>query len=616
MQRYLLLNSFGLALWAAVCVWPAVPCAVVRSDAPAEVFLRINQVGYGPTESKIAVAFSKSALPDSFAVIDAASREKILEGKTRVLAKEHWGAFPHYAELELTKLARPGRYRLQLGAAQSLPFRIDPDVLIELPDQLLEFMRQQRCGYNPWLNVKCHQHDGRIAYGPLPAGTAIDATGGWHDAGDLLKYQLTSGNATAQMLLAYVLSEQAGTTDKRLLDQFDALGKAGPNGRPDLLDEARWGLDWLLKLHPAPDQLYHQVADDRDHIGFRLPQNETADYGWGKGGARVVYFADGRPQGLRRYKSDSTGVANLAGRYAAAMGLAYQIWKDDPRERDFAKRCLKAGKEVYELGRAKEGVQQGNSYSAPYRYEETTWADDMEWGAAELFRATREARYLAEAKHYAKLAANDTWMGKEQTKHYQYYPFMNIGHFRLHGLVDAEFQKTLAGFYREGIEQCVAAAKRNPYRIGVPFIWCSNNLVAALATQCHLYERMTGDRRYHEFAARHRDWLLGCNPWGYSMFTQVGSVFPKDVHLQTTKLTGRQVRGGLVDGPVYECIFKSLKGVTITPPDPLAPLQDQRAVYHDDIQDYSSNEPTMDGTASAILMWVAANTAPAKAGKE
>ena len=98
-------------------------------------------------------------------------------------------------------------------------------------------------------------------------------------------------------------------------------------------------------------------------------------------------------------------MANLAGRYAAAMALAYQIWKDDPRQRPFAERCLQAGKEVYELGRAKEGVQQGNSYSAPYRYEETTWADDMEWGAAELFRATRERRYLDEAKRYAKLAA-------------------------------------------------------------------------------------------------------------------------------------------------------------------------------------------------------------------
>ena len=75
----------------------------------------------------------------------------------------------------------------------------------------------------------------------------------------------------------------------------------------------------------------------------------------------MVYFADGKPQGLNQYQSESTGVANLAGRYAAAMGLAYQVWKDDPKEREFAERCLKAGVEVYELGRKKEGFQQGNS---------------------------------------------------------------------------------------------------------------------------------------------------------------------------------------------------------------------------------------------------------------
>jgi hypothetical protein len=69
----------------------------------------------------------------------------------------------------------------------------------------------------------------------------------------------------------------------------------------------------------------------------------------------------------------------------------------------------------------------------------------------------------------------------------------------------------------------------------------------------------------------------------------------------------RSVRGGLVDGPVARSIFGSLKGVTIHEPDPLAEFQDERAVYHDDIQDYSTNEPTMDGTASAILMWVVMN---------
>jgi hypothetical protein len=195
-------------------------------------------------------------------------------------------------------------------------------------------------------------------------------------------------------------------------------------------------------------------------------------------------------------------------------------------------------------------------------------------------------------------------MGREGAKHYYYYPFMNIGHFRLYDLVDAEFQNVLAGYYREGIERCVLAGKSNPYRVGVPFIWCSNNLVTALVTQCGFYKGMTGDRRYREFAARNRDWLLGRNPWGYTMFTGIGRVYPTDVHLQTTKLTGRSVRGGLVDGPIREAIFKTLRGVSITEPDPLAAFQDERAVYHNDFQDYSTNEPTMDGTASAILMWI------------
>jgi len=71
-------------------------------------------------------------------------------------------------------------------------------------------------------------------------------------------------------------------------------------------------------------------------------------------------------------------------------------------------------------------------------------------------------------------------------------------------------------------------------------------------------------------------------------------------------LLERPVRGGLVDGPVYDRIFKSLKGVSITEPDPLGAFQGL-AVYHDDVKDYSSNEPTMDGTASAILMFVLCN---------
>jgi endoglucanase len=572
------------------------PCIVLLLAAlcgPAsanEIFIRANQLGFRPGDVKSAVAFSTGTIPESFDLVEEGSGKVAYHGKTKPISGVKWAQFENHVELDFSAFKKPGHYALNCGDAKSLSFVIAADAYRELPDELLEFMRQQRCGYNPFLDVVCHPFDGRTAYGPMTNGTYLDARGGWHDAGDLLKYLLTSGNATAQMLLACKLSPGCSQ------DHFNALGQPGTNGLADLLDEARWGLDWMLKLHPAPDQLYHQVADDRDHSGFHLPQNETADYGWGKGGYRVVYFADGRPQGLKQYKSDSTGVANLAGRYAAAMALAWQISKDE--------RCLRAGIEVYQLGRGHEGVQQGNSYGAPYRYAETTWADDMEWGAAELYRATGKKSYLADAKRYAQIIQSESWMGREQTGHYQYYPFMNLGHFTLYDQVEGKFKKLLAGYYRDGIERCLRVGRKNPYRIGVPFIWCSNNLTVALATQILLYERMTGDMRYHAFMSAQRDWLLGRNPWGTSMFTGIPAhgVFPRDVHLQT-KLTGRFVRGGLVDGPVYNRIFKTLKGVSITEPDPLAPFQDELAVYHDSVHDYSTNEPTMDGTASAILLW-------------
>src|SRR5688572_7688514 len=99
-------------------------------------------------------------------------------------------------------------------------------------------MRQQRCGYNPWLDAVCHSFEGRTDYGPLSAGAYVDTHGGWHDAGDLLKYLLTSSNATAQMLLAYQ------SAPSRFQDRYNAFGQPGANGIPDVLDEARWGLDW------------------------------------------------------------------------------------------------------------------------------------------------------------------------------------------------------------------------------------------------------------------------------------------------------------------------------------------------------------------------------------
>jgi len=97
-----------------------------------------------------------------------------------------------------------------------------------------------------------------------------------------------------------------------------------------------------------------------------------------------------------------------------------------------------------------------------------------------------------------------------------------------------------------------------------------------------------------------RDWLFGCNPWGKCMIVGMPSDgdYPRYPHSAFTQLNHYPIDGGLVDGPVYTSLFKSLKGVRITGVDKYADFQSDKVVYHDDYADYSTNEPTMDGTAS------------------
>ena len=228
----------------------------------------------------------------------------------------------------------------------------------------------------------------------------------------------------------------------------------------------------------------------------------------------------------------------------------------------------------------------------------------MEWGAAELYKSTGEHSYLEEAKRYARKASTISWMNQDSAAHYQYYPFINLGHFALFDMVEKDFQDTLASYYLDGIEYTYNKGHSNPYGIGVPFIWCSNNLVTSLITQVILYEKMTSDTKYHQFMVEQRDWLYGRNPWGTSMFTGIPAdgEYPLDVHTSIWALKKLEVPGGLVDGPVFSSIYNSLKGITLLNPDEFAEVQNNYVVYHDDIGDYSTNEPTMDGTAGSIIM--------------
>jgi hypothetical protein len=561
----------------------------------SDIHIRINQYGYHKQESKQAIIFSNAPVKGQFEIIGGGISKKLKPAKTKVSG---WGTFKYYYQLDFSEITEEGAYEIRgmKTGVSSAQFQISNKTYASATDNLLTFMQQQRCGYNPFFDMACHQRDGRSFYGNMPDSTYVDVSGGWHDAGDQLKYLITGSYATAHMLKSYELYP------KKFSDKVNALGQPQPNGIADVLDEAKWGLDWIIKLHVSPDQLVHQIADDRDHRGWKLPDNDNSDYGWGPNSYRVAYFADGKPQGLLKYKSEATGVANLAGRSAAALALGAKIWMDI--DTVFAMQCMQKAISLYELGKAKEGYQQGNSYGAPYRYGEITWADDMEWGAAELYRVTLKKSYLADAKKYALMANTDNWLMLDSAAHYQYYPFINMGHYVLHELVEPEFQDTLARYYKKEIENIALRARTNPYGIGVPFIWCSNNLITSFITQVLLYEKMTGDLQFHQLMLDHRDWLFGKNPWGTSMFTGMprNGEYPLDVHTSTWALTKEMVPGGLVDGPIFMTIHNKLLGLHLNEPDEFAAFQNDFVTYHDDIGDYSTNEPTMDGTAGSMIM--------------
>src|SRR6185312_2828816 len=197
-------------------------------------------------------------------------------------------------------------YYIKCGSAISPEFTIAENVYAGTADFSLRYMRQQRSGFNPFLKDSCHTHDGYTMYGPMADSTRINVWGGWHDATDYLQYVTTSANATYHLLAAY--RDFPGV----FTDRHQANGLDGANGNADVLDEARWGLDWLLKMHPRKDWMFNQLADDRDHQGMRLPKQDSQ---YNRGYERPVYFVSGEPQQRGKFMNHTTGTSSTAAKF-------------------------------------------------------------------------------------------------------------------------------------------------------------------------------------------------------------------------------------------------------------------------------------------------------------
>jgi peptidoglycan/xylan/chitin deacetylase (PgdA/CDA1 family) len=586
-------------------------------------WIRINQLGYMPHSVKVAVFLSQDgpAAQDSagigarytvhgvptlnpepctvnrepFTVKDAATGNTVFTGRGVPANAGRWG-MNTALRLNFSPVERPGAYYIECRGAVSPAFRIDAGAYDGAADFLLNYMRQQRCGFNPYLDTLCHQHDGFMVDHPTRAGEPVDVRGGWHDASDYLQYLPTSANAVFQLLFAW-----QQTPDKTIFrDAHDAAGKKGGNGIPDILDEIRWGLEWMLRMNPEPEVMFNQIADDRDHAKMRNPARDSVDYGWGPGTGRPVFFITGKPQGLRQHKNRTEGVSSSAAKFASAFALGADVFRE--RDAPFAALLEEKAAPAFAFAASDLGCTQTVCTVSPYFYEEENYADDMELAAAVHHAVTRDGEWLAKADYWGQLEEVTPWMELGRARHYQFYPFVNLGHFYLARSGDRDIEEKYAGFMKKGLECLLQRAREydDPFLNGIPFIWCSNNLTAAAITQARLYHQASGDPAFLEMEAALRDWLFGCNPWGPSMICGLpeNGDSPTRTHSFVSELMHDIPAGGLVDGPIYRHIFESLRGIHLRHDDPYAPFQAGAAVYHDDPGDYSSNEPTMDGTAS------------------
>ena len=581
-------------------------------------WIRFNQLGYQPSSVKVAVWCSKeNNVISSWELVDANTNAVVYKGKVEKLFGAY-GPFTQTARLNFSAFNKPGTYYLRAGTTKSPTFRIADDVYKGAADFCLRYMRQQRSGFNPFLKDSCHTQDGYTLYGKdsgLPDSTHIDVSGGWHDASDYLQYSSTSANATYHLLMAYRDFPNV-FTDKKLANGLD-----GKNKLPDVLDEAKWGLDWLLKMHPREDWMFNQLGDDRDHISMRIPKMDSQ---YGKGFERPVYFIDGKPQQRGKLMNNTTGTSSTAGKFASAFGLGSTLFKKVDFE--YSLELISKSASALEYGMKRKGVTQTASVRAPYIYAEDNWTDDFELAFAatqSMFQSMLDTypkgfqdestleweRFgiLDSSFQYAKQEPLTPWLGADTANHYQWYPFINIGHYELAKQLKDKRRDTIISYYKEGINRVWNKAKQNAFYRGVPFIWCSNNLTVSFAIQCYWYKQLTNDQQFEELEQANFDWLFGCNPWGTSMVYGLPAWgdTPVDPHSAFTHLKNYPIDGGLVDGPVYTSIFKNLIGLTLYNPDEYAPFQSELAVYHDDYGDYSTNEPTMDGTASLIYLLAA-----------
>ena len=530
------------------------PGCTLNLKAEPEIFVRFNQAGFTPNDIKTAVVLSTNNLEGRAISLMEGKKGKKVISILFGMNQGAYGNFPFTYLLDFTQIKNAGDYYFQYANQKTYSFKISKNVFNGIADSLLQFFRVQRCGYtNPFLHKICHISDATsLIEGKQTIAKTIDVTGGWHDAGDYVKFLNTTAFSTYLLLFSYDFDPvRFGFDDNK-------------NGIPDILEEAKVGLDWMLRCYYGKNKLVTQVQNLRDHdVGWRSPEDDPLGFD------RPAFVGMGK---------------NLIGIYSAAMALASRIWRDKLNYPEFANQCLSTAENIYLIRKIAANVDSSGSG----QYVDSRFEGKLALGAVELYMTTSKPHYLNDASAYADSAGSDYW--------WSWGNINSLADYRL-----AKFIPRFSGYIKKNLNEFNKNKNNNLFSKGTALSWGTNVTLLGITLQNILYKKLTNDTQFDSVAVLQRDFILGRNPWGVSFIFNIGKNFTINFHHQIAKIKGR-LPGGFAAGPATKEFVDKSK-IVFEKEDKYAKFQTKESYYRDDRMDYITNEPTISGNATAIFVF-------------
>ncbi len=469
--------------------------------------IKLSQVGFYPDAQKIAIL--PGGVTGNFRVVDISTDKPVFEAELEL--PKFWELSGENVSIaDFSEFTTPGRYRLEHeSAGHSFEFEIREEILRDLSKASIKAFYFNRASTElleehagVWARPMAHPDDvvyihESAATEQRPEGTIISSTKGWYDAGDYNKYAVNSGISTYTLLAAY----------EHFPEYYQGLDLNIPesgNGVPDLLDEIRWNLDWLITTQdPNDGGVYHKVTT-KDFEGMVMPHEATADR-----------FAVMKSTG---------GTLN----FAAVMATAARVYNEF--DTDFAQEALEAAENAWKWAvQNPEVYYEQPSDIQTGAYGNRQLDDEFDWAAAELYITTGNDDYW-NSRNFV-----DINVGVPSWGYVRPLAWVSLAHHH-ENLTDTADTNLIEERIMEQGEELLQEYHRSPYAITMgrygrsDFVWGSNGVIGNHSLMLIQAYRLSGEKDFLDAALANMDYLLGRNATGYSFVTGFGSKPPMFIH--------------------------------------------------------------------------------------